>query len=51
MVRRVCTVVSDSVTPGTVAPRPLCPWNFLGRKIGVGCHFLLQQDGNMRLKE
>ena len=22
--------------------RLLCPWNFLGRNIGAGCHFLLQ---------
>ena len=22
--------------------RLLCPWNFPGKNIGVGCHFLLQ---------
>ena len=22
--------------------RLLCPWNYLGKKTGVGCHFLLQ---------
>ena len=29
-------------TPWTVASRLLCPWNFPGKNIGVGCHFLLQ---------
>ena len=24
-------------------PRLLCPWNFPGKKTGVGCHFLLQR--------
>ena len=38
------SVVSDSVTPWTVLQptRLLCPWNFPGENIGVGCHFLLQ---------
>ena len=37
------SVVSDSLTPWTVQPsRFLCPWNSLGKNIGVGCHFLLQ---------
>ena len=36
-------VVSDSVTPWTVQPTELfCPWDFLGKKTGVGCHFFLQ---------
>ena len=26
----------------TVSTRFLCPWNFPGKSIGVGCHFLLQ---------
>ena len=26
----------------TVATRLLCPWDFSGKNIGVGCHFLLQ---------
>ena len=31
------------VTPWTIKPsRPLCLWNFPGKKMGVGCHFLLQ---------
>ena len=31
------------VTPRTVAcTRLLCPWDFLSKSIGVGCHFLLQ---------
>ena len=30
-------------TPWTVAcTRLLCPWDFLGKSTGVGCHFLLQ---------
>ena len=34
--------MSDSfVTPWTVATRLLCPWDFPGKTIGVGCHFLL----------
>ena len=35
------SVVSDSVTSGTVVLQLLCPWGFPGN-IGVGCHFLLQ---------
>ena len=35
--------MSDSfVTPWTVAPQIPCPWDFLGKNTGVGCHFLLQ---------
>ena len=35
-------------------PRLLCPWDFPGKNIGVGCHFLLQeiflsQESNRRL--
>ena len=33
---------SSFATPRTVACQALCPWNFLGKNIGVGCHFLLQ---------
>ena len=29
-------------TPWTVASRLLCPWNFPGKNIGVGCRALLQ---------
>ena len=32
------------VTPWTVeSSRLLCSWDFLGKNIGVGCHFLLQR--------
>ena len=31
-----------SVTSRTAAPRPLCPWDFLGKKTEVRCHVLLQ---------
>ena len=34
-------VVSDSATLMQPA-RLLCPWDFPGKNIGVGCHFLLQ---------
>ena len=30
------------VTPGTVAPRLLCPWDSPSKNTGVSCHFLLQ---------
>jgi len=30
------------VAPWTAAARILCPWDFPGKNIGVGCHFLLQ---------
>ena len=43
----VCVCVCSScvrlfVTPWTVAARLLCAWDFPGKNIGVGCHFLLQ---------
>ena len=37
-----CSVVSNSVTPWTRAPRLLCPWDSPGRSTGAGSHFLLQ---------
>ena len=43
------------VTPWTIQPaRLLCPWNFSGRNIEVGCYFLLQgifptQESNLSL--
>ena len=37
------SVMSDSLQPHGLQPtRPLCPWDFPGKKTGVGCHFLLQ---------
>ena len=42
-----CAVLSHSVmsnsfmTSWTVASRLLCPWDFPGKNIGVGCHFHL----------
>jgi len=36
------SVVSDSSRPhGLQPPRLLCPWDFLGKSTGVGCHCLL----------
>ena len=38
-----CLVVSDSLgSHGLWSASLLCPRNFLGKNIGVGCHFLLQ---------
>ena len=37
------SVVSDSfVTPWPVARQAPCPWDFLGKNTGVGCHCLFQ---------
>ena len=36
--------MSDSLRPHGLYPtRLLCPWDFLGKNTGVGCHFLLQK--------
>ena len=37
-----CSVVSDSVTPWTVAHQGPCPWNSPGKNTGVGSQSLLQ---------
>ena len=37
-----CSVVSNALTPWTVACRFLCPWNSTGENTGMGCHFLVQ---------
>ena len=38
-----CLVMADSLQPqGLQHARLLCPWDFSGKNIGVGCHFLLQ---------
>ena len=35
--------MSDSLQPYGLQPtRLLCPWDFLDKNTGVGCHFLLQ---------
>ena len=37
-----CSVMSDSLRPHGLQPiRLLCPWDFPGKSIGVGCHCLL----------
>ena len=39
----VCPVMSDCLWPHGLQPaRLLCRWDFPGRNIRVGCHFLLQ---------
>ena len=38
-----CSVVPNSLRPHELQPtRLFCPWDFPGKDIGVGCHFLLQ---------
>ena len=54
VLRLSCSVMSDFCHPMTVAHQLLCLWNFLGKNIGAGCHFLLQgifstQGLNLRL--
>ena len=50
-----CSVVSGSLRPHRLQPARLhCPWNFPGKNIGAGCHFLLQgifptQGSNLHL--
>ena len=45
-----CSVMCDSLRPhGLWRARFLCPWNFLGKNTGVGCHFLLQ--GILQIQE
>ena len=47
---RVCVCVSRSVVSNSLRPhglqptRLLCPWNFLGKNTGVGCHSLLPRN-------
>ena len=41
----VCSVVSDSVTPWTIAHQVHLSMDFPGENTGMGCHFLLQ--GNL----
>ena len=37
------SVMPDSLRPHGLQPsRLFCPWDFPGKDIGVGCHFLLQ---------
>ena len=39
-----CSVVSDSLRPQERQPaRLLYPWDFPGKNIGVGCHFLVPE--------
>ena len=39
----MCLVASDSLQPFRLwSTRLLCPWDFSGKKTGIGCHFLLQ---------
>ena len=40
LVAKWCPTPCDSVDCSP--PRLLCPWDFPGKNIGMGCHFLLQ---------
>ena len=41
--RCVCSVTSNSLQPHRLyLAKLLCPWNFPGKNIGMGCHFLFQ---------
>ena len=49
-----CLVVSDFLTLGLQPTSFFCPWGFLGKNTGAGCHFLLQgifqtQGSNLHL--
>ena len=39
LVTKLCLAL---MTPWTAGHRHLCPWYYLGKNTGVGCHFLLQ---------
>ena len=39
-VAQSCETLCDPMN--CIPTRLLCPWNFLGKSAGVGCHFLLQ---------
>ena len=52
----MCSVVSNSLQShhGLYPTRLLCPWDFIGKNTGVGCHSVLQgifltQGSNMHL--
>ena len=38
VVAKLCVMLCDSMDCSF-----FCPWNFLGKNTGVGCHFLLQE--------
>ena len=38
-----CEVVGGNIQKEMKPIRFLCPWDFPGKNIGVGCHFLLQE--------
>ena len=52
---RARSVMSNSLLPQGLWPANLlCPWNFLGKNAGDGCHFLLRgtflnQESNLHL--
>ena len=39
----VCAQLCLTLCDPTDSARLLCPWDFPGKKTGVGCHFLLQE--------
>ena len=41
-VAQLCLTLCDSMDPVDHSPPGSCPWDFLDKNTGVGCHFLLQ---------
>ena len=39
----VCAQLCLTLCDAMDSARLLCPWDFPGKKTGVGCHFLLQE--------
>ena len=39
LVTKLCLIICDPMDYGP--SRFLCPWGFVGKNTGVGCHFLL----------
>ena len=49
LVAQLCQTLCDPM--GYIAPRLLCPWDFLGKNTGVGCHFLQEKKEGSRKKQ
>ena len=54
LVAQLCLTICDLMNDSLPWDRPLCPWDFPGKKPGVGCHSILQgifstQESNLHL--
>ena len=47
LVAQSCPTLCDLHGPGPT--RHLCPWDFSGKNIGVGCHFAHNSQGNVQV--